>query len=411
MSKVWVIARHEYSINVRRVGFIIMTALVPILGIVGLLASTFLGGQVPAFLESQFSAIPSKIGVVDELGSFTPILPAFHERYALYNDEEVGRSAVKQGDIAALIVIPKDYIASGDVVIISKDSGMTAAKIEDSTSSRQFFVEHLVRDKLDADLRERLSNPVNPVLVSLADESGTGGTGANAIANIMTPYFLAIMLIITIFVTSGYLLRGVADEKVNRVIEVLLSSVSAWDLLAGKVLGLGALGLTQVGVWVGSVIVIGRLGAMLHGFSIPLLARPEVFVLCLIYYLTGFLMYAVLMGSAGALGTTMQESQQMAGIFSFLAAIPMFFAGFVIANPNMILVRILSWFPLTAPTAMMLRIPIAEIPPIDIVVSLVMILLAIPVILWAGSKVFRMGLLMYGKRPTMRQVWRTIREA
>jgi len=318
---------------------------------------------------------------------------------------------VRQGDVTALLVIPTDYVNSGKVMIVSKDSGLTAAKIEDSSSARQFFVDHLLRDQLDPALRQRLANPVNPVLVNLADEGGAGGKGVDAIASIMIPYFLAIMLVLTIFVTSGYLLRSVADEKVNRVIEVLLSSVSAWDLLAGKVLGLGALGLTQVVVWVGSALVIGRFGSVLHDINIPLLARPEVFALCLVYYLTGFLMYAVLMGSAGALGTTMQESQQLAGIFSFVAALPMIFAGFVFANPNMILVRIFSWFPLTAPTAMMLRIPMAEVPTIDIIGSIVMILLATPIILWAGSKVFRMGLLMYGKRPTMRQVWRTIREA
>ena len=141
------------------------------------------------------------------------------------------------------------------------------------------------------------------------------------------------------------------------------------------------------------------------------MSRPEVFALGLVYYLLGFLMYAVLMGSVGALGTTMQESQQMAGIFSLMAAIPIFFAGFVFTNPNMTLIRILSWFPLTAPTAMLLRIPMAEVPVVDIVGSIVMILIAIPVILWAGSKVFRLGLLMYGKRPTLAQVWRTLRQA
>ena len=411
MNKMWVIARHEYGINVRRAGFIIMTAIVPALGIIGLLGATLLGGQLPAFLESQFASMPSKVGVVDELGGFTPILPAYHERFTLYSDESAGRDAVRRDDVGSLLVIPADYVSSGDVRVVAKDSVLTAAKIEDSPSARQFFVDHLLRDKLDPTLRQRLADPVNPVPVDLEDESGAGANGVDVIAGIMVPYFLAIMLVITIFMTSGYLLRSVSEEKVNRVIEVLLSSVSAWDLLAGKVLGLGALGLTQVAVWLGSAIVLGRLGAVLHHFDIPLLARPEVFALCLIYYLTGFLMYAVLMGSAGALGTTMQESQQVAGIFSFVAAIPMIFAGFVFANPNMILVRILSWFPLTAPTAMMLRIPMAEVPVIDIVGSIAMVLIATPVILWAGAKVFRMGLLMYGKRPTVRQIWRTIREA
>ncbi|HEC34282.1 MAG TPA: ABC transporter permease, partial [Chloroflexi bacterium] len=140
-------------------------------------------------------------------------------------------------------------------------------------------------------------------------------------------------------------------------------------------------------------------------------ARPEVFVLGLVYYLLGFLVYAVLMGAVGALGTTMQESQQLAGIFSGMAAIPLILNGFIISNPNVPLLRVFSWFPLTAPTVMMLRLPMAKVPLVDIVGSIAMLILAIPAVLWAGSKVFRMGLLMYGKRPGLAQVVQVLREA
>lgn len=412
MHKVWIIARHEYMVNVRRTGFIITTALVPLLGIVGLLVMTFLGGQVPAFLERQFSSVPKHIGVVDELGDFTPILPAYHARYTLFAEQETGRKAVETEEIAALLVIPQNYMKSGEVLIVSKGSALSAAAMENVSEVRQFFVDHLLRgQQVQPALRERLADPIEPVLVSLGDEGEPEGGALSTLLSIMVPYFLALMLIVTILLASGYLLRGVSEEKTTRVIELLLSSVSAQELLAGKVLGLGALGLTQVVVWMASVIILGSVASALNGWSIPLMSRPEVFALGLVYYLLGFLMYAVLMGSVGALGTTMQESQQMAGIFSLMAAIPIFFAGFVFTNPNMTLIRILSWFPLTAPTAMLLRIPMAEVPVVDIVGSIVMILIAIPVILWAGSKIFRLGLLMYGKRPTLAQVWRTLRQA
>jgi ABC-2 type transport system permease protein len=149
----------------------------------------------------------------------------------------------------------------------------------------------------------------------------------------------------------------------------------------------------------------------LVGLAIPLLSRPSFFILSLVYYLLGFLVYAVLMGSVGALGTSQQESQQLAGIFSFMAAIPLMLGGFVIANPNILIARILSWIPFTAPIMMMLRLPLGETPTIDIVISLISILVAIPLILWVGAKVFRLGLLMYGKRPSLRQVWRTLRQS
>jgi len=144
---------------------------------------------------------------------------------------------------------------------------------------------------------------------------------------------------------------------------------------------------------------------------LPLLTRPEVFILGLVYYLLGLLVYAVLMGAVGALGTTMQESQQLAGIFSLMAAIPLMLSGFMFANPNMPLLRALSWFPLTAPTMTLLRLAMTEVPAVDIVGSIVVLLVSIPAVLWAGAKVFRMGLLMYGKRPSLAQVVRALREA
>ena len=409
MRKIWTIARHEYLVNVRRPGFIIMTALVPLLGVLGLLVASFFGGQASAFFERQFAPEPKQIGVVDHLGAFTPVLPAYQERYHLFADEEAGREALRADEIATLLVIPKDYVESGQVMVVSKGNGFSAAMMEDSASVRAFFIDHLLQDEVDPALHKRLVDPIEPVPVNLEGEPG-GGPLSTAL-NFIVPYFLGLLLVMSILVSSGYLLRGVAEEKTSRVIEIVLSSVTAWELLAGKVLGLGALGLTQVLVWLASALGLSGGAVSLLGVAAPLLARPEVFVLGLVYYLLGFLVYAVLMGAVGALGTTMQESQQLAGIFSGMAAIPLILNGFIISNPNVPLLRALSWFPLTAPTVMMLRLPMAEVPLVDIVGSIVMLILAVPAVLWAGSKVFRMGLLMYGKRPGLAQVMQALREA
>jgi ABC-2 type transport system permease protein len=123
----------------------------------------------------------------------------------------------------------------------------------------------------------------------------------------------------------------------------------------------------------------------------------------------GYALYAILMASVGALGTTMRESQQLAGIFSMFAAVPYMLSGFLFANPNVLLARVLSYFPLTAPTMMMLRLPLAEVPWVDVVGSIVILLASIPAALWAGSKLFQVGLLIYGKRPTLREIWHILR--
>ncbi|MEJ2556561.1 MAG: ABC transporter permease [Anaerolineae bacterium] len=411
MRKVWIIARHEYLVNVRRVGFILLTVLVPLLGGIGLLIAVFFSGQASTFLERQFAPEQKDAGVVDHLGTFTPILPAYQDRYRLFSDEAAGRAAVKSDEITALLIIPQDYVQSGQVILVSKEGGFSAAMLEDSTSVRRFFVDHLLRKDVSQALRQRVADPVNPVLVSLKGEGPSQASPLSMVLSLMLPYFLGLLLVMTIFVSSNYLLRGVADEKTSRVIEILLSSVTARELLAGKILGLGALGLTQVVVWLASAFGLSSGGVALLGTALPLLSRPEVFILALVYYLLGFLVYAVLMGAVGALGTTMQESQQLASLFSLMAAIPLMLGGFMFANPNMPLVRVLSWFPLTAPTMMMLRVPMTEVPMIDIVGSIGMLLVTIPFILWAGAKVFRMGLLMYGKRPTLAQMIRSLREA
>ena len=411
MGKIWLIARHEYLVSVRRPGFIIMTVLVPLLGALGLLIAALFGGQASTFLERQFAPEPEHIGVVDQLGCCTPILPAHQERFCSFSDEKAGRAALEADEVTALLVIPEDYVESGQVMVFSKRGGFSAAVMGDSASVRAFFVDHLLRDEVDPVLRRRLAEPIEPVFVSLEAEGEPRRGPLNTAVNIMVPYFLSVLLIMTIFTSSGYLLRGVAEEKTSRVIEILLSSVTAWELLAGKVLGLGALGLTQVTIWLASTNALSGGAMNLLGVAVPVLARPEVFVLSVVYYALGFLIYAVLMGAVGALGTSMQESQQLAGIFSAMAAIPLMLGGFMFSNPNMTLVRVLSWFPLTAPTMMILRLPMAKVPLVDIVGSIVVLILAIPTVLWAGSKVFRAGLLMYGKRPSVADILRVLRQA
>jgi len=213
----------------------------------------------------------------------------------------------------------------------------------------------------------------------------------------------------TIFTSSGYLLQSVAEEKESRVVEIVVSSIRPVELMAGKVAGLGALGLTQVLVWLlsawgfsgGAVVLLAATGMV----SLPL----RVLGLGVVYYVLGYTLYAILMAGVGALGTTMRESQQLAGIFSFFAAVPYMLSGFLFANPNMLIARVLSYFPLTAPTMMMLRLPLAEVPWVDVAGSIVALLLSIPAALWVGAKLFRVGLLIYDKRPTVKEIWFILR--
>jgi len=408
--KVWTIARHEYLTNIRRTGFIVMTAIVPALGIIGLILTVLLlprGEAVTAWLERQFDVGRKPIGVVDRSGYFTPILPEYQGAFVPYEDPEAAEAALRADELQAVLVIGEDYLETGRITALTRESFGEAA-LADSERVRTFLVTHLLAERVEPALARRAADPLENLQARVLSETGQE-RGGGMVFTFLIPYFLAIFLIMTIFSSSGYLLQSVAEEKENRIVEIIISSVRPTELMAGKVLGLGALGLTQVLVWLGSAWGftggMATLLALVGSVGIP----ARVFILGVVYYLLGYLLYAVLMAGVGALGTTMRESQQLAGIFSFIAVIPYMLASFVMVNPNAPVARAFSFFPLTAPTMMMLRIPLGEVPWVDIAGSIGVLLLSIPAALWFGAKLFRVGLLIYGKRPTMREIWRILR--
>jgi len=411
--KIWVVARHEYLTNVRRVGFIIMTAGVPALGLLLLLLGSLFAGQVRqlgAFFEQQFEVGDKPIGVVDRSGYFSPILPQYRENFVSYRSETEAEEALKAKHISKVLAIGEDYLETGRVVVISLGSGFDAAVASDSATVRSFFVDHLLVDQVDPALRERAAAPVSVEPRVLSSGGETQGEGAWGFAfTFIVPYILTFLLVMTIFTSSSYLLQSVAEEKESRVIEIVVSSVRPTELMAGKVAGLGALGLTQVLVWMASTTALSGGAVALFAVAGVASIPRRVVILGVIYYLLGYTLYAVLMAGVGALGATTQESQKLAGIFSFFAAVPYMISGLLFADSNATIARVLSFFPLTAPTMMMMRLPLAEVPWIDVAGSIASLILSIPAALWVGTKLFRVGLLIYGKRPTLREVWLILR--
>lgn len=412
-QKVWIVARHEYGTNVRRAGFIIMTAIVPVIGVVGLVLIGLFGGlagQVGAALEDQFDLGGQLIGVVDGSGYFSPILPAYQDSFVLYDRQEDAEAALEAGEVSSVMVFADDYLETGRIVLLTTGSGFGAAIVGDSATVRAFLIDQLLADRVDAPLRARAADPshVEARMLSTGSEGG-GGSAGGLLLTFFVPYFLAVFLVMTIFVSSGYLLQGLAEEKENRVIEIIVSSARPIEIMAGKVTGLGALGLTQVLVWLASAWGFSGGTAAIQAMGGVTVFPVRMLVLSVLYYVLGYALYAILMASVGVLGTTMRESQQLAGIFSVFAMVPYMLSGFLFASPNTTLARALSYFPLTAPTMMMMRLPVADVPWIDVVVSTVVLLLSIPAALWLGARLFEVGLLVYGKRPTLREILRILR--
>lgn len=408
MTKVFTIALHEYWINVRRPDFIIFTSLVPLLGIVALIVSLFFGRQAGGAIVRMFDSGLDVTAVVDRSGEFTPILPRFEEEYVHYGDEAEARTALESGELQRVVVVPDTYRQEGEVTVVTEGSRFSGSG---TSGLRAFFTAHLVEEIGDETLQARLIDPYDAQVEYIGEQAQASGGVAGEILSFIVPFLFGILLAVTIFVSSGYLVRSVAEEKSSRVIEIVLSAVTPQQLLAGKVIGLGALGLTQILVWIASAAGLSGGLVVLAGIMLPLLMRVEVFGLALVFYILGFGVYAVLIAAIGTLGSSFQESQQITGIFIFIAAIPMMLTGVIMTNPDAMVVRVLSWFPLTAPTTMMLRLPLADVPWFDVAGSIILLLVTIPVVVWLGAKVFRLGMLMYGKRPGVLEIVRLLKHA
>jgi len=408
MKKVLTIARHEYWVNVRRLDFIIFTSLVPLLGIVALAVSLIFGRQAGGAIVRMFDGGTDVTAVVDQSGGFTPILPRFEEEFVPYSDEAEARTALEDDEVQRVVVVPDTYPREGDVTVVTEGSRFSGSG---TRGLRSFFIAHLIKEIEDKTLQARLIDPYDARVEYVGEQTQASGGVAGEILSVMVPFFFGILLAVTIFVSSGYLVRSVAEEKSSRVIEIVLSSVTPQQLLAGKVIGLGTLGLTQILVWIASAAGLSGGLVVLAGIVLPLLLRWEVFVLALVFYILGFGVYAVLIAAIGTLGSSFQESQQITGIFIFVAAVPMMLTGVIMTDPNAMVVRVLSWFPLTAPTTMMLRLPLAAVPWTDVVGSISLLLVTIPAVVWLGARVFRLGMLMYGKRPGVLEIVRLLRHA
>ena len=413
MNKIWAVARHELITNLKRPSFIIATIAVPLVGALALGIGALFGGQVGEYFEGYFTGQGKVVAYVDYSGLFTPPLPAYADTYIPYESEEAAKAALLAGEISSYMVIPADYLQTGRITAYSKSSSFFSSAISVSEENVQaFFADHLLAGQVDPMLRARVVDPVKLTPVALDEQGNPTTSGPWAfVSTFVVPYVFAILLMIIIFTSSGFLLQGVGEEKENRVIEILLSSMSTTQLLAGKIIGLGALGLTQILVWLGAGFALMSGAATLFALAGLLTISITPVILGLVYFLLGYLLYATMMASAGALGSTAREGQQIAGIFSFMSALPFMFANFLIMEPNSLLAKILSFFPLTAPITMMIRSALTAIPAWEVALSIVVLILAIAGALWTGGKLFRLGLLMYGKRPSVREMWRALRQA
>jgi ABC-2 type transport system permease protein len=205
--------------------------------------------------------------------------------------------------------------------------------------------------------------------------------------------------------------RSIIEEKTSRVFEVLLATIRPEEMMAGKVIGVGSVGLTQVAIWLGSAVILTSTSLVAHltglDSHIPLSGLQIIFFL--IYFVLGFLLYSSIAAALGAMTNSEQELQQLNMFLVMPLAACMFAIPVVISNPSGVASRILSLVPFCAPLIMYLRISIAMPAAWEIALSIVLMIAMTWAILWLASRIYRVGILMYGKKPNLPEIVRWLK--
>ncbi len=319
-------------------------------------------------------------------------------------------AAVLAGELSGWIRIPADFATSGLVEYRSESITNITALENLKDRFERLYVEKTAHDfDIPSDQVDSLLRPVEMRTIQL----GRDGERESDFAQI---YLKAVALVMIMFFalmpTGQILMRSVIEEKSNRVIEVLISSVSPMELMVGKIFGLGAVGLTLLGAWAGAAAALAGLGAMgglggAGGAGLPISAAEAGFFV--MYFFPGYFFYAALLGAIGSICNSEREAQPFLTPISFALIFPVMLGIAIAQNPDHLLARVLSFVPLLTPSLMMFRIAIKEPPLWEVAATWGTLIVATVAMFFGAARVFRIGILMYGKRPSLPEVLRWLR--
>lgn len=411
MTKALAVARWEYLEKVKSKAFLIGLFLTPVI----MLAM----GILPGIFASQEDEKTRTIGVIDaDTGVGPEFARRMQDRYTLPDGNPnyvVMPLPVTEGPegLAEAMADAARRVEEGGlegfVVLTTKDSVVEyrskvvgdfriGARIE--TTLRGILEERRVRDLgLDTGILRQIEVPLDVRMIKLS-EKGEEDAGFEKVF-IMAYVFL--MMLFLLIITSGQMLvRSVIEEKSNRIVEVLVSSCSPTDLMAGKVLGLSALGLTQMAFWaVIGIAVSARFGMVL--------VDPVQALLLLLYFILGYLFYAAVFIGAGAPFNTEQEAQQITSYLVLFLILPIVLAVPAMKDPGAAWITVLTYVPLLTPTMMALRIPIQMPAWWEIASTTLVMIVSIYGAMVVAGRIFRIGILSTGKSPNLKELLRWIR--
>jgi ABC-2 type transport system permease protein len=403
MNKTLLIFRHELITTLKRTGYIVMTLALPVLALLAVgISALFLAIARPPSVEVI------TIGYVDEEGGFNHFTTQRNIRLVSFTTREEATRAMAGGDIKEYFIVPSDYTFKGTVYRYTLEKQLMAPP-DIAAAIKSFLTNNLLTGKLPSETIRVIESPLNLVTTRLT-ETGAIDPEQGGFGNLIIPGIFSILLVLSLTFSSAYLIQGLGEEKENRLIEVLLSSVSARQLMTGKVLGLGVAGLVQVLVWLISLTLLLSLAAAVFGGFFTTIQIPANFIILgIVYFILGYSLFAVLSAGVGAISPSAREGQQLASVFTLVAISPLWFASAVINFPNNPAWVGLTIFPLTAPVIVMLRLGLTEIPAWELAASMLVLIICTVGLLLAAVRVFRTYVLMYGRRPGLGELFRNLK--
>ncbi len=412
------IVRREYLERVRSRAFLIGTVLGPIL----MAAFTVL----PSLLMAKQRGKPLRIAVLDEGGALRSVVESalatrqvdgrnrFEIRPAGAGAPEQVRERLKQavlaGEIDGYLFLPRDALERsvaeyhGKNVSNVMDIGVLDRALDDAMIGLR-LEEAGIGEARAKDVMRR----VDLKTLQLSERGAREDRGAS--------FFLSMMLLMTLYTTvamwGAALMNGVIEEKANRVVEVVVSSISATELFAGKLLGIGAVGLTQFLVWSGFLLGLSLYGgviAVMGGTKLPEIP-VHVAVLFVVFFLLGYFLYGALYAAVGAAVNSQQEAQSLAFPVMMPLILGVMLFPMVLSSPDSALSVVCSFVPFWTPLLMFLRVTTLTPPAWQVALSIVLTLASVVFLNWAAARVYRVGILMYGKRATLPEILRWVGRA
>jgi ABC-2 type transport system permease protein len=440
-NKILIVAKREYLERVRTRAFVITTLVVPLL----------ISGAMlfPIYVTAKSGTSPAirKVRILDATGVGTgqQIATSLRADKSI-SDTVTGpfvvavpkdQLATAEADAARAVMAPKGltgYLVVDDSTLTSnraRYAGRNASSLGEMDQLRSAVrqgvtITRLQRENVRPEIIDQVSKNSLQMSTEKLTEKGRGGGGG--IAGFFGGLIVGILLLMSIMLHGQNIMRGVLDEKTTRVAEIVISSIKPESLLAGKIVGVGGVGLTQVVAWL-------ALSSYIASFLTPLIQKVAgggaaaasagipstsgvfaglaigVLLISLTYFLVGFLFYATLFAAAGAMVSSDQEAQQAAQPIIILMMTGWIFVSPVLLNPNGTLAVVLSWLPWTSPIIMPMRMGLTTVSPLSIVGSLLVALLGSLGAVWLAARIYRVGMLMYGKKPTFAELAKWIRYA